>query len=152
MSSTRSSCINLVDRIYYISQDLLSIVRSVTLLGFIKATPKVNKVFQLTYIVMMFLLSFIIVAFVFYILYVSFNDAASLLYPEQGPVITSPLAYTIPKSPQEWLSRYIPGLRSSIVTPTAQVGQHEWLSILPHQGPNHGQNTLIRSTNPRKLF
>ena len=38
MSSTRSSCINLVDRIYYISQDLLSTVRSVTLLGLISHT------------------------------------------------------------------------------------------------------------------
>ena len=97
---------------------------------------------------MMFILSVAIVAFVVYLLLVSFNDAASLLHPDNGPGIASPQVISIPRSPQEWLSQYIPALGRgrSLVSPTAEVGQHEWLSLLPHQGPIH------MNTYPRKLF
>ena len=102
---------------------------------------------------MLFALSIAMIAFVSYILLVSFSDAASLLQPDNCSAITSPQITSIPRSPQEWLSRYILGRGGSrFVSPTAEVGQHEWLSQLPHQGPNNGNTTFVRNTNPRKLF
>lgn len=91
---------------------------------------------------MFFVLSVMIVAFVVYILFVSFNEAATLLHSNNnnGNVMLSPLI-SITKSPQGWLSRYIP-----MGSPTEELRQHEWLSQIPYGYPT------VATTNRRKLF
>ena len=85
---------------------------------------------------MMFLvLGLVTIAFVVYILFVAFNDAATLLPTSTNvgvmlPALMSPLR-TITRSPQGWLSHYIP-----MGSPTEEVMKHEWLSSLPHTAHN----------------
>ena len=99
---------------------------------------------------MMFLVfSVVIITVVTYILCVSFNEAANLLHTKNGAM--SPLN-SIPMSPQEWISRYIPHTghhcAAVIGSPYAEVKQHEWLSY----PVNNGYPTTHRITKPRKLF
>ena len=96
---------------------------------------------------MFFVLSVMIVTFVVYILFVSFNEAATLLYhSNNNGNVMSPLINITNSPPQGWLSHYIPmGL-----SPTEELRKHEWLSQLPYTG-THGYPTLSNKKS-RKLF
>ena len=101
---------------------------------------------------MLLVFSVVSIALLAYILFVSFSEAAALL-PSDSGMVMSPLS-TMPKSPQEWLSRYISDIGHrgfAMGSPTAEVRNHEWLSLVQYP-VSDGYTTFYRNTNPRKLF